>query len=111
MAFFLYPHAITGVLASRGAKTVRRNMSMLPLYSILSGFVALLGFMALAANIKPLNGNLVSRNITRVRQQRASGSAPKRRSPRSSRSWDVSVSGYDKAARARLKDPEFRVLG
>ncbi len=30
MAFVLYPHAITGVFASRGAKTIRRTMSVLP---------------------------------------------------------------------------------
>ena len=57
MAFFLYPHAITGVFAARGARTVRRNMSVLPIYTVLLGFVALLGMMALAAGIKPLDGN------------------------------------------------------
>lgn len=57
MAFFLYPHAITGVFAARGAKTVRRNMSVLPIYTVLLGLVALLGMMALAAGITPLNGN------------------------------------------------------
>jgi SSS family solute:Na+ symporter len=57
MAFFLYPHAITGVFAARGAKTIRRNMSVLPIYTVLLGMVALLGMMALAAGIKPLNGN------------------------------------------------------
>ncbi|MBH0119258.1 sodium:solute symporter [Rhodococcus sp. CX] len=57
MAFFLYPHAITGVFAARGAKTVRRNMSVLPIYTVLLGFVALLGMMALAAGINPINGN------------------------------------------------------
>lgn len=57
MAFFLYPHAITGVFASRGARTVRRNMSLLPLYTVLLGLVALLGLMALAAGIKPHDGN------------------------------------------------------
>ncbi|MER5392607.1 sodium:solute symporter [Saccharopolyspora sp. NPDC002686] len=57
MAFFLYPHAITGVFASRGAKTVRRNMSVLPIYTVLLGFVGLLGLMALAVGIKPQGGN------------------------------------------------------
>lgn len=57
MAFFLYPHAITGVFASRGAKTVRRNMSVLPIYTVLLGFVAMLGVMALAAGIRPVGGN------------------------------------------------------
>lgn len=57
MAFFLYPHAITGVFAARGAKTVRRNMSVLPIYTVLLGLVAMLGLMALAAGVTPLNGN------------------------------------------------------
>ena len=57
MAFFLYPHSITGVFAARGAKTVRRNMAVLPIYTVLLGFVALLGVMALAAGIQPKDGN------------------------------------------------------
>ena len=57
MAFFLYPHAVTGVFAARGARTVRRNMAVLPIYTVLLGFVALLGMMALAAGIKPHDGN------------------------------------------------------
>jgi SSS family solute:Na+ symporter len=44
LALFMYPHAVTGVLASR-----RRNMALLPAYSLMLGFVALLGYMALAA--------------------------------------------------------------
>lgn len=57
MAFFLYPHCITGVFAARGAKTIRRNMAVLPIYTVLLGFVALLGMMALAAGIEPKDGN------------------------------------------------------
>ncbi len=57
MAFFLYPHAITGVFAARNAQTVRRNMAVLPIYTVLLGLVALLGFMALAAGIEPKDGN------------------------------------------------------
>ncbi|GGV28872.1 hypothetical protein GCM10010182_59800 [Actinomadura cremea] len=57
MAFFLYPHAMTGVFAARGPKTVRRNMSVLPVYTVLLGFVALLGVMALAAGVRPAHGN------------------------------------------------------
>lgn len=57
MAFFLYPHCITGVLAARSAATVRRNMAVLPIYTVLLGLVALLGVMALAAGIAPKDGN------------------------------------------------------
>ncbi len=46
LALFLYPHAITGTLGSKDAKTIRRNASLLPLYNILLMFVALVGIMA-----------------------------------------------------------------
>lgn len=57
MAFFLYPHSITGVFSAKSASTVRRNMAVLPIYTVLLGLVALLGVMALAAGITPKNGN------------------------------------------------------
>ncbi len=56
MALFLYPHSITGVLASRDRGVIKRNMSALPAYSLLLGLIALLGFMAIAAGVKPLPG-------------------------------------------------------
>ncbi|WP_229831074.1 monocarboxylate uptake permease MctP [Actinoplanes ianthinogenes] len=56
LALFLYPHSITGVLASRNRDVIKRNMSALPAYSFLLGLIALLGFMAIAAGVKPLPG-------------------------------------------------------
>lgn len=56
LALFLYPHAITGVLASRSRETIKKNMSMLPAYSLMLGFLALLGYMAIAAKITPAMG-------------------------------------------------------
>jgi SSS family solute:Na+ symporter len=56
MALFLYPHSITGVLASRSRDVIKRNMSALPAYSLLLGLIALLGYMAIAAKITPLAG-------------------------------------------------------
>jgi solute:Na+ symporter, SSS family len=56
LALFLYPHSITGVLASRNRDVIKRNMSALPAYSLLLGLIALLGYMAIAAKIKPLPG-------------------------------------------------------
>jgi SSS family solute:Na+ symporter len=47
-ALFCYPHAITATLATRRRDVIKRNMSLLPLYSIMLGFIALLGYMALA---------------------------------------------------------------
>ncbi|WP_138416537.1 monocarboxylate uptake permease MctP [Sinomonas gamaensis] len=53
MALFMYPHSITGVLASKGRNTIRRNAAVLPLYSLMLGFLALLGFVAIKAGTKP----------------------------------------------------------
>jgi SSS family solute:Na+ symporter len=49
LALFMYPHAITGVLAAKRRDVIRRNMALLPAYSLMLGLVALLGYMALAA--------------------------------------------------------------
>lgn len=57
LALFLYPHAITGLFAAKGARTVRRNMSLLPINAVFMGIAALLGVLALAAGIKPKDGN------------------------------------------------------
>ena len=57
LALFLYPHSITGLLASRSRDTIRRNMAALPAYSFMLGLLALLGLMAIAAEVKPLTAN------------------------------------------------------
>jgi solute:Na+ symporter, SSS family len=56
-ALFVYPHTITGTLAVKRRAVVKRNMALLPFYSIVLGLIALLGYMALAdkttaANVK-----------------------------------------------------------
>ncbi|OJF10243.1 monocarboxylate uptake permease MctP [Couchioplanes caeruleus] len=56
LALFLYPHSITGVLASKNRNVIKRNMSALPAYSLLLGLIALLGYMAISAGVKPLPG-------------------------------------------------------
>jgi solute:Na+ symporter, SSS family len=56
LALFLYPHAVTGVVAARSRDVVKRNMALLPIYSLMLGFIALLGYMALAAGVKPVGG-------------------------------------------------------
>jgi SSS family solute:Na+ symporter len=53
LALFLYPHALTGVFAAKSQGVVRRNAAFLPAYSFMLGLMALLGYMALAAAIKP----------------------------------------------------------
>lgn len=54
LALFLYPHSVTGVLASRNRDVIKRNMAALPAYSLLLGLIALLGYMAIAAGTKPI---------------------------------------------------------
>ncbi|WP_433205176.1 monocarboxylate uptake permease MctP [Dactylosporangium sp. CS-047395] len=67
LALFLYPHSITGVLASRNRDVIKRNMSALPAYSFLLGLIALLGFAAIAAGVVPLkNPNGTNDNNTVV---------------------------------------------
>jgi len=54
LALFLYPHSVTGVLASRNRGVIKRNMSALPAYSLLLGLIALMGYAAIAAGVKPI---------------------------------------------------------
>ncbi|MBO0744866.1 MAG: sodium:solute symporter [Candidatus Dormibacteraeota bacterium] len=52
-ALFLYPHAVTGTLASKSDRVIQRNAALLPAYSFMLGLIALMGFMALAVGVKP----------------------------------------------------------
>src|SRR5437868_4959027 len=56
LALFLYPHSLTGVLSSSNQKVVKRNAAFLPIYSLMLGLLALLGYIAIAAHVKPLAG-------------------------------------------------------
>jgi len=56
-AAFMYPHTLTGVFASNSANTIRKNAILLPAYTLLLGLIALLGYMAHAANIKVASPN------------------------------------------------------
>ncbi len=53
LAAFMYPHTLTGIFASRSANTIRKNAILLPAYTLLLGLIALLGYMAHAAGVKP----------------------------------------------------------
>jgi solute:Na+ symporter, SSS family len=55
LALFIYPHAVTSILAAKGRAVVQRNMALLPIYSLMLGFLALLGYAGLAAGIKTTN--------------------------------------------------------
>jgi SSS family solute:Na+ symporter len=50
-ALFLYPHSMTGVLSSSGPEVIRRNASLMPVYTLALALVSLLGFMAIAAGV------------------------------------------------------------
>src|SRR5579859_272345 len=54
LALFLYPHSLTSVLSSNSKNVVKRNTALLPIYSLMLGLLALTGFMAIAAHIKPV---------------------------------------------------------
>lgn len=56
LALFLYPHSITGTLSSSSTKVVKRNTALLPIYSLMLGLLALMGYMAIAAKVTPLPG-------------------------------------------------------
>jgi len=60
LALMVYPHAVTGVLSTKRRDIIKRNMALLPLYSIMLAFIALLGYVAVAdkvtaANVKKAN--------------------------------------------------------
>jgi SSS family solute:Na+ symporter len=49
LALFMYPHSMTAVLSGRSRNVIRRNATFLPLYSLMLGLLALLGYSAIAA--------------------------------------------------------------
>lgn len=51
LALFLYPHSVTGVLSSNNRTVIKRNAALLPAYSFILGIIALLGYMAIAADV------------------------------------------------------------
>jgi SSS family solute:Na+ symporter len=57
VALMLYPHTATAMLSAKSANVVRRNMAMLPAYSLLLGMIALLGYLALAAGVTTKNNS------------------------------------------------------
>ncbi len=85
LALFLYPHSVTGVLASKNRTVIKKNMVALPAYSLLLGLLALLGYVALAAGIKPRPrtcGPATSTRPTCGARQRRNRRRGRRRSPR-----------------------------
>jgi len=56
LALFLYPHSLTGILSSSSRQVVKRNAALLPIYSLMLAFLALMGYMAIAAKVKLIPG-------------------------------------------------------
>ncbi len=48
LALFMYPHSMTASLSARSRNTIRRNAAILPLYSLMLAFLALIGYAAVA---------------------------------------------------------------
>jgi SSS family solute:Na+ symporter len=59
LSLFIYPHSITSALAARSKTVIRRNAALLPIYSLLLGLLALLGYCAVAAHIAPKDASNV----------------------------------------------------
>ncbi len=57
LALFMYPHTLTGVFAAGSGDVIKRNAMLLPLYSLLLGLLALMGYMAIAVGIKVTDRN------------------------------------------------------
>jgi SSS family solute:Na+ symporter len=54
LALFMYPHSITASLSSGSRTVIRRNAAILPAYSFVLGLLALLGWVAIAADTQPI---------------------------------------------------------
>lgn len=54
LGLFLYPHALTGLLAASGRDAIRRNAVFMPVYAFALALLLLLGFMALAAGVRDM---------------------------------------------------------
>ncbi|SFL39120.1 monocarboxylate uptake permease MctP [Methylobacterium pseudosasicola] len=57
LAAFMYPHTLTGIFASSGGNTIRKNAVLLPAYTLLLGLLAMLGYMGHAAGLKVTSNN------------------------------------------------------
>ena len=54
LALSMYPHSITGVLATKSCNTIRRNAVVLALHTIMLGLLARLGYVAIKAGTIPV---------------------------------------------------------
>jgi SSS family solute:Na+ symporter len=64
LALFLYPHVLTGALASRSRNVIKRAMVTLSAYSLMLGLFTLLGYVAIAAQTQPIFNAATGRQET-----------------------------------------------
>jgi SSS family solute:Na+ symporter len=57
LALFMYPHSVTAVLSGRSRNVIRRNAAILPMYSLMLGFLALIGFAAIAVKVRVIGAD------------------------------------------------------
>jgi SSS family solute:Na+ symporter len=58
LSIFVYPHALTTMLAAKDRSTVQRNAAALPIYCLVLGLMAMLGIFALSQGITPAGRDL-----------------------------------------------------
>ncbi len=82
IALFMYPHVITGALSAKSQDVVRRNMAILPAYTLMLGLLALTGYMAITAGLKLSDPNFAVPDLDRSSPTCRPGSraSPSRRS-------------------------------
>ena len=51
LALFLYPHCVTALLSSSDRGVIKRNMALLPAYSLALALLAFLGYVAVVAHV------------------------------------------------------------
>jgi SSS family solute:Na+ symporter len=56
-ALLLNPHALTSVLAAKNRAAVRFNLAALPVYTLMLGIVAILGYVAIAEGVTPVGAD------------------------------------------------------
>ena len=59
LGLLVYPHVVTAMLSAKDGNTIRRAATILPVYTLMLGLIALLGLMAIAADIEPSGPNTV----------------------------------------------------
>ena len=58
LSIFIYPHALTAILAAKDRNTIKRNAAALPIYALVLGLMALLGLFAIYKGVFPVDANL-----------------------------------------------------